>query len=458
MSTYNVTVSLAQAIKEACLLRHSESSWCFISCQCHGSHAQMHGDFKGPNPDQKSDLVILFSGSGHAHSVWAFRHSFRHDSRAVKTKIHKIKGFIRSLTKTITSSSGERKRLTWNYHLKDGADVNMFGHDHCVPCVPQPTSFAGVKPSFLEWSEEVIAYLAVTDYQEFTPLLSATASKDVIEKDVMFKGILSENIETIDRITANQVKKEQDREKAQTENKAQEVQDLNKETKEIKEELEMLKSTLEQKKSTLLKADFFLRYLVHPASCDIRRPKCHGQKNHADVGFRFRRSHWTGDLASHVNSLCGFSEDENRVTPQADHVTGGVECREVKGCHSAVLSLAGTHPKARSSQFREDLRHCQDHPRSSECQRKSCSIPQCQYQRFYIMVSSSRTSGQLHQQCSSRRPQAHLSVRSVRERPRSIPSRRAKVKNQKDKKEKAQKGPQVFRIRRVLLSPKSLPN
>ena len=31
---------------------HSESSWCLISCQCHVSHAQMHGDFKGPNPDQ----------------------------------------------------------------------------------------------------------------------------------------------------------------------------------------------------------------------------------------------------------------------------------------------------------------------------------------------------------------------------------------------------------------------
>ena len=73
----------------------------------------------------------------------------------------------------------------------------MFVQDHRVPRVPQPTSFDGVKPSLLEWPEEVIAYLAVTDYHEFIPLLSAAAaaSKDVIEKDVMFKGILSETLE-----------------------------------------------------------------------------------------------------------------------------------------------------------------------------------------------------------------------------------------------------------------------
>ena len=108
----------------------------------------------------------------------------------VRTKVHKIRKIIQSMTKTtITSSSGERRRFKWNLNLKEGADVNMFAHDHRVPGVPQPTSFDGVKPSFLEWSEEVIAYLAVTDYHEFIPLLSvAAASKDVIEKDVMFKG------------------------------------------------------------------------------------------------------------------------------------------------------------------------------------------------------------------------------------------------------------------------------
>ena len=146
----------------------------------------------------------------------------------------------------------------------------MFAHDHRVPRVPQPTSFDGVKPSFLEWSEEVIAYLAVTDYHEFIPLLSAAAaSKDVIEKNVMFKGILSENIENIDKVTAQRVKKEQDKAKAISDNKPQDAQDITKEIKDIQEEIDKLNSKLEQKKSALLKADFFLRYtLLHATSGD----------------------------------------------------------------------------------------------------------------------------------------------------------------------------------------------
>ena len=78
LSSSNVTASLAQVSKEACCSDPKTLSWCLISCQRHVSHAQMHGDFKGPNPDQESDLVNLFRDSGHAHSCWAFRHSFRH--------------------------------------------------------------------------------------------------------------------------------------------------------------------------------------------------------------------------------------------------------------------------------------------------------------------------------------------------------------------------------------------
>ena len=58
-----------------------------------------------------------------------------------------------------------------------------------------PTSFDGIKPSFMEWSEEVIAFLAVRDYQELIPVV--TSSKDVIEKNVVFKGILSDLMEDI---------------------------------------------------------------------------------------------------------------------------------------------------------------------------------------------------------------------------------------------------------------------
>ena len=93
---------------------------------------------------------------------------------------------------TITSSSGGSRRLKWNYHLKEVAEINMFAHDHRPnPRVPQPTSFDRMKPSFMEWSEEIITFLVVIDYQKFIPLLTAAASsKDVIQANVMFHGCL----------------------------------------------------------------------------------------------------------------------------------------------------------------------------------------------------------------------------------------------------------------------------
>ena len=207
-------------------------------------------------------VLVMFTFCGH------FVISFDMVAELVRTKVQKIRNKIRSMTKT-TSKSGEEKKSKWDFHLQEGADVNMFAQDHRVPRVRQPTSFDGVKPSFLEWSE-VIAYLAVTDYHEFIPLLSAAAaSKDVIEKDVMFKGILSENMETIDKVTAQRVQKEQDKKKAVDENKPQDIQDITKEIKDIQAELDKLNSKLEQNKSALLKADFFLGYtLLHATSGD----------------------------------------------------------------------------------------------------------------------------------------------------------------------------------------------
>ena len=208
-------------------------------------------------------ILVMFTFCGHLVI------SFEMVAELVRTKVQKIRKKIRSMTKT-TSKPGEEKKFKWDFHLQGGADVNMFAHDHRVPRVPQPTSFDGVKPSFLEWSEEVIAYLAVTDYHEFVPLLSAAAaSKDVIEKDVMFKGILSENLESIDKVTAQKVQKEHDKVKAVSANKPQDAQDLTKEINDIQAELDKLNSKLEQKKSALLKADFFLRYtLLHATSGD----------------------------------------------------------------------------------------------------------------------------------------------------------------------------------------------
>ena len=69
------------------LSSYSESSSCrFISRHCHASHAQMHADFKGPNPGPYSGLVTFISGnfgdSGQVHILWASRHFFWHGSRA----------------------------------------------------------------------------------------------------------------------------------------------------------------------------------------------------------------------------------------------------------------------------------------------------------------------------------------------------------------------------------------
>ena len=75
----------------------------------------------------------------------------------------------------------------------------MFSSDPKLnPRLPSPTSFDGVKPSYVEWSEEILTFLSVTDYQEFVPILQAvTGHKDVITKKVFIEGVLSEIVEEI---------------------------------------------------------------------------------------------------------------------------------------------------------------------------------------------------------------------------------------------------------------------
>ena len=78
----------------------------------------------------------------------------------------------------------------------------MFSSDPKLnPRLPSPTSFDGVKPSYVEWSEEILTFLSVTDYQEFVPILQAiTGHKDVITKKVFMEGVLSEIIEEIKKL------------------------------------------------------------------------------------------------------------------------------------------------------------------------------------------------------------------------------------------------------------------
>ena len=133
---------------------------------------------------------------GLAFISWSFSLVIRHGSRAGEENCHLVHT-ADTLKTTNTSSSGRREGSNGIF-ISEKERKSICSHDHRFhPRVPQPTSFDGVKPSFMEWwSEEVIAFLAVTDYQELIPLLTAAASS----KD-----------ETA---------------KAQSENRDQEVQDL----------------------------------------------------------------------------------------------------------------------------------------------------------------------------------------------------------------------------------------
>ena len=60
----------------------------------------------------------------------------------------------------------------------------MITHDlKFNPRLPSPMSFDRVKPSYVEWSEELLTRLSITDYQKFVPILHAvTGHEDVITK------------------------------------------------------------------------------------------------------------------------------------------------------------------------------------------------------------------------------------------------------------------------------------
>ena len=126
---------------------------------------------------------------------------------------------------------------------------------------PSPTTFDGVKPSYVEWSEEILTFLSVTDYQEFVPVLQAVIGhKDVITKKIFIEGVLSEIIEEIKTLNADL--------EAVTSG-ARVVDDQEAESERIKGEIKALEEKKESRGLTLLKADNFLRYvLLHSTSGD----------------------------------------------------------------------------------------------------------------------------------------------------------------------------------------------
>ena len=73
----------------------------------------------------------------------------------------------------ITSSS-EEERPHWSSKFQEKSDINIFTNDpKLLARLPSPTSFDGVKLSYVEWSEELLTYLSVTDYHKFVPVLQA---------------------------------------------------------------------------------------------------------------------------------------------------------------------------------------------------------------------------------------------------------------------------------------------
>ena len=167
-------------------------------------------------------------------------------------RIIRSKKMITSSSSSSSSSGGRKKTFKFNHHLKEGREVNTFSHDHRLePRVPHMTAFAGVKPSFMEWSEEVLEFLAVTDYRAFIPLLwVATLSRTSLRKMSCSKGSYPISWKTPNKPT------------------------------DVVTEITSPRNKPEQKKSTLLKADFF--FAMRSSSGDDRRSICHGQKDHED--------------------------------------------------------------------------------------------------------------------------------------------------------------------------------
>ena len=164
-------------------------------------------------------------------------------------------------TNQITSSSGEEDRR-WKSRLQEESDIKMFSSDPKLnPRLPSPTTFDGVKPSYVEWSEEILTFLSVTDYQEFVPVLQAvTGHKDVITKKIFIEGVLSEIIEEISKKNADL--------EAVTSG-AQITADPDAEAEKIKGEIKALEEKKDSRVLTLLRADNFLRYvLLHSTSGD----------------------------------------------------------------------------------------------------------------------------------------------------------------------------------------------
>ena len=194
-------------------------------------------------------------------------------------------------------------------------------------CLSLHHSMASNHPC-MEWSEEVIAYLAAhwlagahTTPRGISIIQRRHCNRGYVQGYPLLPHVCKIKVKTND-----QIMKETDQGNAQSENNDLEVQDLTKQVQGIVTEITSLTDKRDQKKSSLIKADFLPRYtLLHATS--------------KDPSIVVRRIMWTsnsdsgtvtgldGDLASNDSSACKVIKNQNVFVAQADHVTCRVECR-----------------------------------------------------------------------------------------------------------------------------------
>ena len=229
----------------------------------------------------------------------------------------------------------------------------------------------------MKWSEEVIAFLAVTDYQKAYTTRHGSSLRRHWERGHVQKHQLRHHGRDQDKDQCSGHEGSRSSKSSCWKQASRSSGSQQRETQDLVAEVTSLKHRFGQKKSSLIKADFFLWYsLLHATSGDpnvmVRRiTRTSNSDSGAVAGLEIWRQVTHQSIRSVIKHQDGF-------VAQADHVICWVECREVKGYPSAISSLVGAHFKAWSALWWKDHRHCQDHFSSSECQRQSCSVFECQ--------------------------------------------------------------------------------
>ena len=81
-----------------------------------------------------------------------------------------------------TTSSSGKESPPWSSKLQEESDIKMFTNDPKFNLKPVTTfirwsQLHSIKPSYVEWSEKLLTYLSVKDFQKFVPSLHAVTGQ-----------------------------------------------------------------------------------------------------------------------------------------------------------------------------------------------------------------------------------------------------------------------------------------